>query len=773
MRCLHCGKRLSLLRKFSDAEFCSDEHRLEFQQQQSDLALARLIESQNRIQKPLAPAKSLAPPKPSRKKKVAETEPVIPMARTVFEHLSPLAARSLHIPALVVETQPGDLCLPSLDLPLDRRGFGSPGSLSLAAPLPAAAPTLHTVPTRALFRLALKLRARDLPAADPCPRPAARLLPLQAGFFNQRLAPGSPIVSSAAPPLASPALPSARLAADRIEIQPPAPPPEALPAVARALPVALPGPARFSVPWHCAANPLSPDRTPAAPPLPRPTLEAGARPGALVALPQSPAHSSRAQFATHTPLELAAEPRLPAPPPPLAARAALRTFNASARLGLKAMAASAGIAAPASAPAVIQAEPALPAFTAAPALPGFLSPSLPLTLQASAAACAALPWLTGLLDAARDAAYPRSPFRPLPPEPAASQPEEEDAPPLQRSLPVLLSRPADCVRPAPLSANPVMALADWPDPRMPGCRLDIDQADGSGPRRTRQTESVHRRPPFFSFDAQRLPGSRFWRHAPADLKWVALGLPLLLVVVLYSFRPSSPKPLPANEEIASAAPASQTVIGGQLNAVQKVILNRAAVKLYDDFRGGLGAWNGDENWSKTWKYGAASFLEPGDLALYSPSLGMRDYTFQFLGQIGRKSLNWVFRAEDTKNYYSMRIVITRGGPLPEAHLVRSVVIDGKERDVKSLPIPFPVRQDTLYLVRMDVRGADFTTYIQGQVVDTFTDTRLERGGVGFYSARGDQSLLRWVELTHQYDFLGRLCALVTPYEITAQGRQAN
>ena len=50
MRCLQCGKRLSLLKKLQDAEFCSEGHRLEFQQQHSDLALRRLIDSQRRME---------------------------------------------------------------------------------------------------------------------------------------------------------------------------------------------------------------------------------------------------------------------------------------------------------------------------------------------------------------------------------------------------------------------------------------------------------------------------------------------------------------------------------------------------------------------------------------------------------------------------------------------------------------------------------------------------------------------------------------------------
>ncbi|MEJ5370085.1 MAG: hypothetical protein WHT08_17385 [Bryobacteraceae bacterium] len=334
-------------------------------------------------------------------------------------------------------------------------------------------------------------------------------------------------------------------------------------------------------------------------------------------------------------------------------------------------------------------------------------------------------------------------------------------PPLCRRLPMMPVRPKD----SPLSrpATGATAAACWeslddPRPALPGIRLQLDHADGSGPRRGEERQARRRRMP-------KPAGKRFWSHAPSDLKWIAVTLPLVLLVAVYSFRAGKPNNSSGEREVTSAVPAPAATPAVQVNALQRFIMRRAGVRLFDDFRAGLASWQGREGWAKTWRYGDATFVEPGDLALLTPSLGMSDYTLTFLGQIERRSLNWVFRAKDTANYYSMRIVITRGGPLPEAMVVRSVTIDGRERDVKSLPIPFPVKQDTLYLVRMEVRGQDFTTYIQDQLVDHFSDARLKSGGVGFYSPRGDRALLRWVEVSHQYDYLGRLCALLSPYSV--------
>lgn len=346
--------------------------------------------------------------------------------------------------------------------------------------------------------------------------------------------------------------------------------------------------------------------------------------------------------------------------------------------------------------------------------------------------------------------------------------DPDSVPALCRRLPALPVRPVD--RPgaaapsAASSARPCWDSLDSIRQALPQLRLELDHADGSGPRR-------HAGKRFHTTKSAAAPGRRrFWASTPPGLKWITVALPLLLVVALYSFRAGKPNNPAGGSNVAHAAAPAATNAGQprpKANPVLAFIMRRAGIRLFDDFRGGLGGWQGRDGWAGSWRYGDATFIQPGDLALLSSSLRLTDYSLSFLGQIERRSLNWVFRARDLDNYYAMRIVITRGGPLPEAVLVRSVVLGGKERESKTLPVPFPVQADTLYLVRMEIRGNDFTTFIQNQVVDHFSDHRLQSGGVGFFSPRGDRALLRWVEVSHQYDYIGRLCALLSPYGVQA------
>jgi len=260
-----------------------------------------------------------------------------------------------------------------------------------------------------------------------------------------------------------------------------------------------------------------------------------------------------------------------------------------------------------------------------------------------------------------------------------------------------------------------------------------------------------------------------WHEAPNDLRWIAMAVPIVIGLLWFAESPSAQDG--AKGRLSSMIPNVSGLLNvslnnDSLNGIKQNIQRRAAVELSDDFRQGLGEWSGVGNWSKGWTYDPAGFIRPRQVALFTPSLSLEDYRFEFLGAIERKALSWVFRAADVKNYHAARLEVTRGGPLPTVELVRYAVINGKAGPRKSVPLPMQARLDTIYRVSVDVRGNDFVTTVQGQVVDVFTDDRLPRGGIGFFSESGEDARLRWIEVSHQYDMLGRLCAYLVPYNVS-------
>jgi hypothetical protein len=260
-----------------------------------------------------------------------------------------------------------------------------------------------------------------------------------------------------------------------------------------------------------------------------------------------------------------------------------------------------------------------------------------------------------------------------------------------------------------------------------------------------------------------------WNGAPHDLKLVTFVLPILAALVVTGSFPKVP--------IKAAAPAGMAQVTKVVNEhwknLNQSISDRAAISYADDFRSGLDAWESQANRTTNWSYDAAGFVRPGPLAIFKPTLDLVDYRFEFLGEIDQKAMGWVFRAHDLKNYYAMKFVIVKPGPLPLIDMVRYAVINGKEGPRIHKPLPMTVRNDMLYRVSIDVRGADFTVMAQGQVVDFWTDRRLPHGGVGFFANRGERARLRWLEVSHQYDALGRVCAYLAPYGIEGRNETFN
>jgi hypothetical protein len=255
----------------------------------------------------------------------------------------------------------------------------------------------------------------------------------------------------------------------------------------------------------------------------------------------------------------------------------------------------------------------------------------------------------------------------------------------------------------------------------------------------------------------------FWNRAPRDLKMLAIAIPLLLGLALH----------PALPKVRVSAPAAAGGIQRQVTKavnvqwanVKQSVFDRAAVALDEDFRSGLDEWTSRGEHATEWSFDATGFVRPGALALYRPSMNLTDYQVQFLGMIDKKALSWVVRAADFDNYYVVKLEVLKPGPLPTIGVTRYAVVNGVADTRADVVAPVDARNDMLYRVRLDVRGDEFSLSLQGQMIDAWSEPRLARGGIGFFSARGEASRLRWVQVTHQYDMLGRLCAYLAPYNI--------
>ena len=201
------------------------------------------------------------------------------------------------------------------------------------------------------------------------------------------------------------------------------------------------------------------------------------------------------------------------------------------------------------------------------------------------------------------------------------------------------------------------------------------------------------------------------------------------------------------------------------SALSGVVREHAPITLHHDFREGLRDWNtvalasSKVDDPRDWKIPTApSVIGPGTLRIWNRSTKLQNYQLEFQAQIERHSLSWAFRAANPANYYATKIQITRPGPQPNADLVRYVMLNGQEIDRVQLPLPLTLERGGNYRVRVAVQDDHFVTYLNGQVVSSWTDKRLPRGGVGFFSDDDDEQRVSWVNLSERDSFMGRMLA---------------
>lgn len=257
----------------------------------------------------------------------------------------------------------------------------------------------------------------------------------------------------------------------------------------------------------------------------------------------------------------------------------------------------------------------------------------------------------------------------------------------------------------------------------------------------------------------RLPGAVV---APATVQFELPPAPPLWLQLLNVWRG-----LPAMVRAAMAFAALFAGLGWVLwvaagEAIGAQLERRAAVRLEENFQRGFASWWGQPDWAESWRRSPSGYAEIGRLALWRPTRQMSDYQIEFLAQLGNRGIGWVFRAADLENYYAMRLAVMKPGPLPSLALIRTTVVAGKEQQKVQIPVRARIQQDVPVRVRMLIRGDGFTTWIADQLADYWRDDRFRAGGMGFFAEPGDRAQLYWVRLTHQDDFLGKLCAYLAP-----------
>jgi hypothetical protein len=281
------------------------------------------------------------------------------------------------------------------------------------------------------------------------------------------------------------------------------------------------------------------------------------------------------------------------------------------------------------------------------------------------------------------------------------------------------------------------------------CSTDHREKYSSSARAVREAEDL------YGFAERRsIPEDKVERRGGMGTS-IFVGLTVVVLALAVSQLPDSSTAPKAISPLPDTNPHPGPSGFGQL--IGNLIQSKTSGTLHDDFHTGLSGWEGLRSIGSDWSADAGQ-VRPTSLRLWKPSTSLSNYELEFLGQIDHKSMDWAFRAADLHNYYGTKLVMTRPGPLPNAGLVRFVVLDGRERERVELPLPLTLERGVDYKVRVSVRGNRFLTSVNGQLISSWMDNRISRGGVGFFSEDGESSVLKWVSVSERDSFLARIAS---------------
>ena len=134
--------------------------------------------------------------------------------------------------------------------------------------------------------------------------------------------------------------------------------------------------------------------------------------------------------------------------------------------------------------------------------------------------------------------------------------------------------------------------------------------------------------------------------------------------------------------------------------------------------------------------------------LYKPARTRADYIVEFSGQIEQRAMGWVFRMKDARNYYCLKLEKRGNGPAGTVQLVKFAVVNGEEQPHRLVELREPLRAGQSFQIRLDVKGQNFSTQVNGRPVDDWIDSHLASGTVWFSNESGQRAVISNVKVSY-------------------------
>jgi hypothetical protein len=147
--------------------------------------------------------------------------------------------------------------------------------------------------------------------------------------------------------------------------------------------------------------------------------------------------------------------------------------------------------------------------------------------------------------------------------------------------------------------------------------------------------------------------------------------------------------------------------------------------------------------------------------LYEPSRTVPDSRIEFSWVPDTAGVGWVFRARDVNNYYAARVSLQQRGADGVLLAEHFSVLGGTEsaHARKAIPLEKPAG---LLKIEMDATGPLFKLFVDDKPADSWTDTRLDTGALGFYDDGDHLPKLLALSFTFMKGSVGRTALVSLP-----------
>lgn len=142
-------------------------------------------------------------------------------------------------------------------------------------------------------------------------------------------------------------------------------------------------------------------------------------------------------------------------------------------------------------------------------------------------------------------------------------------------------------------------------------------------------------------------------------------------------------------------------------------------------------------WTTVKAAGAEALAAGRTLTLHKASMELTNYRVEFVGTVDHRALGWAVRVQNPGNFYAAKLRRNATGTA-RLSLIRWRVTNGEAGPETVLPLEMRLPSNEQYTVKLDVRGDQIVTTLQGKVIDRWTDGTLTKGGFAYLNQHNER-----------------------------------